>query len=89
MPLAFYVAVYYYLETLDGWSGWASSTIVIPSFLLSMIYTVVGLCILFTTVKSNDKNDNTRVLIGSIFLSSSLILWFIIRCIVLEIRMSF
>ena len=86
LPLAFYITAYCFLETLDGWGGWASGQLVVPSFLLSIIYAFVGLFILFTTLKSN---DNAGVFIGSIFLSSSLILWFLIRYIMIEIRMSF
>ena len=86
LPLAFYVAAYFYLGTLDGWSEWASAKVVVPSFLLSVIYAVVGLFMIRTNLKSI---DSIGVFIASILLSSSLMLWFIIRYILLELKMSF
>ena len=86
LPLAFYVIACFYLGTLDGWSVWASGKVVVPTLLLSFIYAVVGLFMLLTAFKSI---ENVRVFIFSIFLSSSLMLWFLIKYIVLEIKMSF
>ncbi len=73
LPLAAYVAALCFLGSLDGWSAWASGKVIIPSLLLSVLYSVIGLFIFFTSMK---LIDNIRVFVGAIIISSSIMLWF-------------
>ena len=81
-----YIAAYIYLGALDGWGQWATGKIIVPSLILSSIYAIIGIFLLFTKL---NQVATVKAFPFSILLSSSVIIWFLTRCIVLEIKMSF
>ena len=81
-----YFAAYIYLGILDGWGPWAAGKIIIPSLILSLIYAIIGLFLFFTKF---NQITTVKTFPISILLSSSVMLWFLARYIVLEIKMSF
>lgn len=76
LPIASYLFAYFYLETLEGWGQWATVKVLLPSVVLSSIYTIAGLFIFLTKY---DKITNVKRFIVSILLSSSIMLWHVIR----------
>ena len=86
VPLTLHIIANLHLQTLDGWSQWAIGKVVIPSIVLSAFYVITGLLLFFT--KFNNVST-VRYFPLSILLSGSVILWFLMRYIVLEIKMSF
>jgi hypothetical protein len=86
LPLAMFISAYFHLGILDGWGQWAGGKVVIPALILSLIYTLVGLLIVFIQF---NKVAVSKTLLFSILLSGSVILWFIARYVFLEIKVSF
>jgi hypothetical protein len=86
LPLALYIVARIFLGSLDGWEQWAAGKIIMPSLILSLTFTVFGVILLLT--KFNQVVTN-RVFLFSILLSSSVMLWFLAKYVVLEIKMSF
>ena len=85
-PLAMYIAAYIYLGALDGWGQWATGKAIIPSLILSLVYAITGFFLFFTKF---NQVATVKAFPFSILLSSSVMLWFLARYIVLEIKMSF
>jgi hypothetical protein len=85
-PVAMYMAAYIYVGTLDGWGEWATGKIIIASLILSLVYAITGFFLFFTKF---NQVATVKDFPFSILLSSSVMLWFLARYIVLEIKMSF
>jgi hypothetical protein len=86
LPLAMYIAAYYIILKVDGWGQWASAPLFIPSLLSSFVYAVVGIYLL--TMKPNQLGM-TKHFLFSLLLSSSVALWFFVKYLIIEIKMSF
>lgn len=78
IPLALFLFSLLYLESLQGWGQWSAVGVVLPSLALSIFYTAIGLLTLAF------YQEKLKRLILGLMLSSSVIVFVVIRYIVLS-----
>lgn len=86
VPAGLFIYSYSYLANLDGWAQWSAGVIIIPSIILSAIYSIVGLVL---SVNNYYKRVSMMTLLLCTLFSGSVAIWFSAKYIVHQIQMGF
>lgn len=74
VPAALWALTLLYIRPYDGWGAWAAAPLLLPSFILSAVWGIVGLGLIIAAASRDRRLDPP--LVAATLLSGSVVIYY-------------